>query len=93
MESTAFDMLEQKINQIIACVDRLQKENQVLKDKNRSLIEKVSEHENALGILKSETEKYSGMRTEVDSYREKQSQIQSKVESLLDKLKEFDDLE
>jgi len=93
MESTVFDTLEQKINQIITYVDRLHKENQVLKERNRALQDKLTEQENTLGLLKSETEKYRGMHSEVEVYREKQNQIQSKVESLLDKLKEFDTFE
>lgn len=91
MESTPFDTLEAKINQIIAYVDKLHKENQTLKERNRLLDEKVQEQQNALGVLQTETDKYRGMVSDVDTYREKQDLIQAKVESLLDKLKEFDD--
>ena len=91
MELNTFEELEKKIDQILSLVDKLRMENNELRTRNQELQIRVEEKESIINSLKEETEKYHGIRTEVDTFKEKEDRIRSKVENLLLKLKEFDD--
>ena len=92
MEDQTFEVLEEKINKILTIVDQLKKENQELRQKNQELRTLIEEKEETIQSHKSESENYSGMKSEIEIYRENQDRIRSKVEALLQKLKEFEDI-
>lgn len=93
MENQTFDVLEEKITKILKMLDRLRNENQELKHKNQGLQALVEEKEENIQRLKTESESYRDAKNEVETYREKQNRIRAKVETLLKKLKEFEDIQ
>ena len=92
MENQAFEVLEEKINHILAVVDRLKSENNDLRQKNQELQSLMNEKDNTIQTLQVEVERYRKTQTAVDSYKENQDHIRTKVESLINKLKEFEDI-
>jgi FtsZ-binding cell division protein ZapB len=92
MELNTFEELEKKIDQVLSLVDRLKMENEELKTRNMELQKRLEEKESIVHSLKEESEQYQEIKTEVTSFREKEDHIRSKVESLLQKLKEFEDM-
>jgi len=92
MEDQNFEVLEEKINQVLSMLNRLKTENKELRQKNMELQANVDEKEKTIQTLKSESEHYLGMKTEIETYREKQDRIRTKIEALLQKLKEFEDI-
>jgi len=92
MENQAFEVLEEKINHILALVDRLKTENKDLRQKNQELQSLMNGKDNTIQTLQVEVESYRKTQTVVDSYKENQDHIRTKVESLINKLKEFEDI-
>ena len=92
MENQTFDVLEEKIIKILSMLDQLKNENQKLKQKNQELQALVKEREEDIQRLKTESESFDGMKIEIETYKEKQDRIRAKVEKLLEKLKEFEDI-
>jgi len=93
MEDMSFEILEEKINTILSKMDQLKVENHDLRQKNQELQAIIEEKEKKIQVLKSESKSYSNMQSNVQSYKEKHDRIRSKVENLLQKLKEFEDTE
>ncbi len=93
MDDQNFEVLEEKIDQVLSMLSRLKTENRELQQKNTELQSVVDEKEKTIQTLKSEYEHYHEMQTEIETYREKQDRIRSKVETLLQKLKEFEDIQ
>jgi DNA repair exonuclease SbcCD ATPase subunit len=93
MDTITFDALEDKITKLIGLLNRLKQENKELKEKNQELKTLVNEKENSIQTFKEKSQQFNGMQTELQSFRENQNRIRQKVESLLLKLKEFEDLE
>ncbi|MFH1943805.1 MAG: hypothetical protein ABIL68_17015 [bacterium] len=93
MEDQALEDLEVKINKILTLMDEYKKENQELRNRNQELQTLFEEKEKSLMALKTESEDVLGMKSEITMYREKQDRIRSKVEALLLKLKEFEDIQ
>lgn len=92
MHNQAFDVLEKKINNVLSMLDRLKKEKEELRQRNQELQSLIKEKDNTIQTLKTEVERHNKAQTEVDSYRENQDHIRTKVESLLEKLKEFESI-
>ena len=93
MENITLEALEQKINTVLTLVQRLKEENNVLKQKNQELQSLITEKDKALEALKTDSETVTTMKTEIDSAKQRESRIRSKVEDLLNKLQEFEDVE
>ena len=93
MEDMSFEILEEKINTILSKMDQLKVENHDLRQKNQELQAIIEEKEKKIALLKSESMNYSDMQNNIQSYKEKHDRIRSKVENLLQKLKEFEDTE
>lgn len=91
MDKQPFDALEEKVNNILALLERVKKDNEDLRQKNQELQALVNEKELKIQSLNMDLESFRKVKTEVDSYRENQDHIRGKVESLLQKLKEFED--
>ena len=92
MDHQAFDVLEERIDQILALVSDLKIENEQLKSAHNAMKSSLEEKERTITTLQEEVERFRNMRSEVETYREKQDRIKNKVENLLDKLKEFEDV-
>jgi hypothetical protein len=93
MESQNLDKLEEKITKMLTLMRRLKEENHNLQKRNQELQTLVHEKENAIQALRTQSDDYSSMKNEVDSCHEKQTRIRTKVEGLLQKLQEFEDIE
>ena len=91
MEAQSFDILEEKVNRMIAVLNRLKVENQELLAQKQALATQLEERNQAYQALKNETDQLRHVKTDIDSYKENQDRIRSKVDSLLLKLKEFED--
>jgi hypothetical protein len=91
MENEIFDQLEQKIVQVLGVLSRLKSHNQELALKNHEMQAKLEEKERIILTLKEELEQRKKTQIDVDAYKEKQERIRFKIESLVEKLKEFDD--
>jgi uncharacterized coiled-coil DUF342 family protein len=92
MEIQFFDVLEEKVNRIIGRIETLKGENRELRMRIQELQAVVEEKERIVYALKSEVDKSRGVQTEIENYRKNQDRIRSKVETLLEKLKEFEDI-
>lgn len=92
MENEALDNLENKINAVLSLVNTLRDENLELKNRNDALQRALKEKDEKIKTFQTETEQVHSMKTEVESYRNKQNRIREKVERLLDKLKEFEEV-
>ena len=92
MELQFFDVLEEKINRIVGRIEALKGENRELRMRIQELQAVVEEKERIVYTLKSEVDKTRGVQTEIENYRKNQDRIRSKVETLLEKLKEFEDI-
>ena len=93
MENEILEVLEEKINHILSLVDKLKTENLELKQRNQQLQILVDEKEKTVQTLRQESAEYRDAKKDIESYREKQDHIRSKVEILLQKLKEFEDIQ
>ncbi len=91
MENQIFDVLEQKIIQVLGVVSRLKSQNQELARKNQELQSKLEEKERIILTFKEELEQRKKTQNDVDSYKEKQERIRFKIESLVEKLREFEE--
>lgn len=93
MDIQAFEVLEQKLYKILTKLEVLKGENEKLKLKNHELQSAVEEKENIIQSFKSDSEQVTNMRTDLESYQSKENMIRIKVESLLQKLNEIENLE
>jgi uncharacterized coiled-coil DUF342 family protein len=92
MDLQFFDILEEKINRIVNQVETLKVENRELRMRIQELQAVLEEKERIIYSLKSEVDKSHGVQNEVENYKKNQDRIRSKVETLLEKLKEFEDI-
>ncbi len=92
MEIQFFDVLEEKISRIVGRIETLKGENRELRMRIQELQAVLEEKERIVYALKSEVDKSRGVQTEIENYRKNQDRIRSKVETLLEKLKEFEDI-
>jgi uncharacterized coiled-coil DUF342 family protein len=92
MDLQFFDVLEEKINRIVNQVETLKVESRELRMRIQELQAVLEEKERVIYTLKSEVDKSRVVQNEIDNYRKNQDRIRSKVETLLDKLKEFEDI-
>ena len=92
MEFQFLDVLEEKINRIVSRIESLKGENRELRMRIQELQAVLEEKERIVYTLKSEVDKTRGVQGEIDTYRKNQDRIRSKVETLLEKLKDFEDI-
>jgi hypothetical protein len=92
MDNQLFEQLEQKILQVLAVAARFKTENRELMQKNQELLSKLEEKERILLAVKEESERRKSAQTEMETYKEKQDRIRFKIENLLEKLKEFEEI-
>ncbi len=92
MDIQFFDVLEEKINRIVGRIETLKGENRELRMRIQELQAVLEEKERIVYTLKTEVDKTRDVKNEIDNYRKNQDRIRSKVETLLDKLKDFEDI-
>jgi hypothetical protein len=92
MENQSFNLLEQKINKILSLIEHLKKDNIELKDKNQKLQNNCNEKDEKIKLLTEELEQHRNMKNEIEVCKEKEDRIRLKVETLLSKLKEFENI-
>ena len=92
MDIQFFDVLEEKINRIVSRIESLKGENRELRMRIQELQAVLEEKERIVYTLKTEVDKTRDVKNEIDNYRKNQDRIRSKVETLLDKLKDFEDI-
>ncbi len=93
MEAQIFDILENKIDQALSMISQLTDENTALKQKVQELSQELQRREEQILTLEEESKKAKNMQVELDTYHEKQDRIRNKVETLLDKLREFEEIQ
>ncbi len=93
MEAQIFDILENKIDQALSMISQLTDENTTLKQKVQELSQELQRREEQIHTLEEELKKAKNMQVELDTYHEKQDRIRNKVETLLDKLREFEEIQ
>ena len=91
MDTQSLDVLEQKVNRIIYELNRCKKENLEMKHTINELTLAVNQKEKIVESLSEENMRLKDAQSDINSYRENQDRIKNKVESLLEKLKEFED--
>ena len=90
MDLQFFDVLEEKISRIIQRLGQLKGENRELRMRIQELQAVLEEKERAIYNLKTELDQTRGIQGEIENYRKNQDRIRSKVETLLEKLKDFE---
>lgn len=92
MEPNSFDLLEQKVTKLLQQCVQLKIENQQLKERNQTLQGMLNDKDAIIQQLNQDSEGVVGLKNEIETYKEKQDRIRNKVESLLEKLKEFEEI-
>ncbi|MBN2201778.1 cell division protein ZapB [bacterium] len=92
MDLQFFDMLEEKVNRMVQQLSQLKTENRELRMRNQELQAVLEEKERAVYTLRTELDQTRAVQGEIDNYRKSQDRIRSKVETLLEKLKDFENI-
>jgi chromosome segregation ATPase len=90
MDLQYFDVLEEKIGKIVGQVENLKTENRELRLRIQELQAVLEEKERVIFTLKTEVDKSREVKSEIETYKKNQDRIRTKVETLLEKLKEFE---
>ncbi len=91
MDTQSLDVLEQKVNKIIYELNKCKKENLEMKHTINEFTLALNQKEKIIESLGEENERLKNVQSDINSYKENQDRIKNKVESLLEKLKEFED--
>ena len=92
MENQQFELLESKINQLLSLIKRLRSENVQLVNNVQEIQQQLKQKEQQIQNIQSDSGNIDNMKNQISTYREKEDRIRSKVEVLLKKLDEFDDV-
>lgn len=92
MDIEKLQILEQKILKLISRLNELEIENNDLQQRYKQLLTQIEEKENIIQQLKVSNKTNIQMQDELENYKKNENKVKSKVESLLMKLKEFDEL-
>jgi len=92
MEENNIDVLEEKINKIVAMINTLREENKKLKIYAEELKKSNMEKDEIIRKLNQERENIANIQNEIESYKSKHDRVRTKVDQLLLKLKEIDDI-
>lgn len=91
MDIEKFEILEQKVLKLISKINELEMQNKELKQKSKILITKIEEKDNMIKNLQETNKSSIELQNEIDYFKKNENKVKSKVESLLMKLKEFDE--
>jgi DNA repair exonuclease SbcCD ATPase subunit len=92
MDLQFFDMLEEKVSRMVQQLGQLKTENRELRMRIQELQAVLEEKERAVYTLRTELDQSRTVQGEIENYRKSQDRIRSKVETLLEKLKDFENI-
>jgi DNA repair exonuclease SbcCD ATPase subunit len=92
MDLQFFDMLEEKVSRMVQQLGQLKTENRELRMRIQELQAVLEEKERAVYTLRTELDQSRAVQGEIENYRKSQDRIRSKVETLLEKLKDFENI-
>ncbi|MCD6116878.1 hypothetical protein J7K93_07680 [bacterium] len=92
MDDSNIDILEEKLNKIISVINNLKEENRKLQANVNELKNSLHEKDEIIVRLQQERENVLSIQHEIESYKTKHDRVRSKVDQLLLKLKEIDDV-
>lgn len=90
MENDSLDLLEKRIDELLSAFNRITEENRSLRIQTQNFERALEEKERIIQEIKSKLEQRSRVESEIEHYKVNQDTIRNKVESLIDKLKEFE---
>ncbi|RMD89529.1 MAG: cell division protein ZapB [Calditrichaeota bacterium] len=90
MELEKLELLEEKINQAVQLIERLKMENKELKQLNDDLREENMAKDRMIQQLKEENQHLHQMQLENTLGTEKEEEIKSKIEQILNQLDELE---
>ncbi len=92
MDLQFIDMLEEKVSRMVQQLGQLKTENRELRMRNQELQAVLEDKERAVYTLRTELDQSRTVQGEIENYRKSQDRIRSKVETLLEKLKDFENI-
>jgi len=92
MDLQFFDMLEEKVSRMVQQLGQLKTENRELRMRNQELQAVLEDKERVVYTLRTELDQSRAVQGEIENYRKSQDRIRSKVETLLEKLKDFENI-
>lgn len=84
--------LEEKINKAVELIQKLNSNNQQLKEKNEDLLKQVNEQEIEIQKFTEETQNSKENEESLFLYKEKEEKIRIKIQQMLEKLDSFEKL-
>ena len=95
MENSILNALEVKIDEILALLGELQRQNKNLKEEKKKLLSLLAEKTSIIDGLQASLEKMKQKPddSEIIRYQENEKKLKSKIKFLLSKLDELDKLE
>jgi len=92
MDYTELDKLEANIKRAIETIQKLQSENQRLKQDNQNLLNRIRENERKIEQLMNLSQDHGDVSDQVSIYKEKEGKIKQKIQQMLEKLESFQQL-
>jgi FtsZ-binding cell division protein ZapB len=92
MDYAELDKLETNIERVIETIQKLQSENQRLKQENHNLLNRIREYERKIEQLKDISQDDGDLADQIYIFKEKEGKIKQKIQQILEKLEAFQDL-
>jgi len=92
MDNTELNKLEENINRAIEKIQKLRQENRKLRDENVNLRNQLREKDQLLHRIQSLPQDDYQEADEANDLQEKEGQIKLKIQQMLDKLENFQQL-
>ena len=89
MDYTALDKLEANIKRATETIQKLQSENQRLKQENLNLLNRIRENEHTIQQLGNQSQDDADVAKQLYIYKEKEEKIKQKIQQMLEKLEIF----
>jgi len=89
MDYTALDKLEANIKRATETIQKLQSENQRLKQENLNLLNRIRENEHTIQQLGNQYQDDGEVAEQLYIYKEKEEKIKQKIQQMLEKLEIF----
>lgn len=92
MDYTELVKLEANIKRAIETIQKLQSENQRLKQENHNLLNRIREYEKKIVQLKNISQNDGDLADQLYIFKEKEGKIKQKIQQTLEKLETFQEL-
>ena len=89
MQSDQLDILEEKINNAVLLIAKLQAENGELKKQTKELTSRLQENEKIIQQIREENQKIKEQKGNPQDFQEKEEKIRQKIEGMLAKLDSY----